>query len=346
MQQYRLEPDPNSDSGALAAQHFSDAEKPEPQAGEVLIRVRACSLNYRDLLMLAGQSASGGAGSVVPLSDGAGEVVAIGERVTQFALGERVAGCFFSEWESGRFDMRYHNLALGGSTDGMLSQHVVLPESGVVTIPEHLNFEEGACLPCAAVTAWHGMFVRGGLQKGDTVLVLGTGGVSIFALQLAVAAGARVIVTSSSDEKLEQAKAMGAWQTINYRTHQDWDAEVWRLTDKRGVDHVVEVGGPGTLGRSMKSVSAGGNIALIGVLTGMGAPDDSLFPLVTKNADLNAIYVGSRKMFADLNDFMETHDIRPVIDQSFAFEDAPAAYEHLRSGAHFGKVVVRVDEED
>ncbi len=345
MQQYRLEPDPNSDAAALAAQLFSDAEKPEPKAGEVLIRVRACSLNYRDLLMLAGQSGSGGGGSVVPLSDGAGEVAAIGTGVTQFAVGDRVAGCFFSEWQSGRFDMRYHKLALGGSTDGMLSEYVVLPETGVVAMPGHLNFEEAACLPCAAVTAWHGLFVRGGLTEGDTVLALGTGGVSIFALQLATAAGARVIVTSSSDEKLERAKVMGAWQTINYRTHQDWDAEVWRLTEKKGADHVVEVGGPGTLGRSMKSVSAGGNIALIGVLTGKGAPDDSLFPLVTKNADINAIYVGSREMFADLNRFMETHDIRPVIDQSFAFEAAPAAYEHLRSGAHFGKVVIGVGGE-
>lgn len=342
MQQYRLEPDPISDSGTLAAQIFRDAEKPEPQIGEVLIRVRACSLNYRDLLMLAGQSGSGGAGSVVPLSDGAGEIVAVGEGVTQFAVGDRVAGCFFSQWQEGRFDMRYHKLALGGSTDGMLSEHVLLPEGGVLAMPAHLSFEEAACLPCAAVTAWHALMVRGGLREGDTVLALGTGGVSIFALQLASAVGARVIITSSSDEKLERATAMGAWRTINYRTHENWDEEVWRLTDKRGVDHVVEVGGPGTLGRSMKSVAAGGHIALIGVLTGKGAPDDSLFPLVTKNADLNAIYVGSRLMFCDLNRFLETHDIRPVIDRVFSFEDAPAAYEHLRSGAHFGKVVIRV----
>jgi NADPH:quinone reductase-like Zn-dependent oxidoreductase len=342
MKQYRLES--TGESAPLAAQLVADAERPEPGEGEVLVRVRACSLNYRDLLMLAGQSGSGGGGSVVPLSDGAGEVAAVGEGVTEFAVGDRVAGCFFSQWESGGFEMRYHKAALGGSTDGMLSEYVVLPQSGVVAMPSHLNFDEAACLPCAAVTAWHGLFVRGGLSEGEIVLALGTGGVSIFALQLATAAGARVIVTSSSDEKLERARTMGAWQTINYREHDDWDAEVWRLTEKHGADHVVEVGGPGTLGRSMKSVAAGGNIALIGVLTGKGAPEDSLFPLVTKNADINAIYVGSREMFADLNRFLEQHDIRPVIDRSFAFEEAPQAYEYLRSGAHFGKVVVRIGE--
>ena len=342
MRQYRLES--AGDGEPLQAKLVADAEMPKPQAGQVLVRVKACSLNYRDLLMLAGQSGSGGGGSVVPLSDGAGEVAAVGEGVTQFAVGDQVAGCFFSEWESGGFAMRYHKAALGGSTDGMLSEYLVLPESGVVAMPSHLNFEEAACLPCAAVTAWHALFVRGGLSEGEIVLALGTGGVSIFALQLATAAGARVIVTSSSNEKLEHAKSMGAWQTINYREHEDWDGEVWRLTEKHGADHVVEVGGPGTLGRSMKSVAAGGNIALIGVLTGKGASDDSLFPLVTKNADLNAIYVGSREMFSDLNRFMETHDIRPVIDRSFAFEEVPQAYGHLRSGAHFGKVVVRVGE--
>jgi NADPH:quinone reductase-like Zn-dependent oxidoreductase len=339
MKQYRLES--GGEGQPLQVQLVEGAEVAQPQAGEVLIRVRACSLNYRDLLMLAGQSGSGGGGSVVPISDGAGEVAAIGNGVTQFAVGERVAGCFFSDWQSGRFEMRYHKAALGGSTDGMLSEYVVLPETGVVAMPDHLSFEEAACLPCAAVTAWHALFVRGGLSEGDTVLALGTGGVSIFALQLATAAGAKVLVTSSSDEKLERAKSMAAWQVINYRTHEDWDAEVWRLTEKRGVDHVVEVGGPGTLGRSMKSVAAGGNIALIGVLTGKGASDDSLFPMVTKNADLNAIYVGNREMFEQLNGFLVEHQIRPVIDRSFAFEEAPAAYDYLRSGAHFGKVVIR-----
>lgn len=342
MRQYRLES--AGDGETLQVKMSAAVEAAQPQDGEVLVKVKACSLNYRDLLMLAGQSGSGGGGSVVPMSDGAGEVVAVGEGVTRVSVGDRVAGCFFPEWESGRFDMRYHKAALGGSTDGMLSEFVVLPQTGVVPMPKHLSFEEAACLPCAAVTAWHALFVRGGLSEGQIVLALGTGGVSIFALQLATAAGARVIVTSSSDEKLERARTMGAWQIINYRKHEDWDSEVWRVTEKRGADHVVEVGGPGTLGRSMKSVAAGGNIALIGVLTGKGAPDDSLFPLVTKNADLNAIYVGSREMFADLNRFLEEHDIRPVIDRAFAFEEAPQAYAHLRSGAHFGKIVVRVGE--
>jgi NADPH:quinone reductase-like Zn-dependent oxidoreductase len=225
----------------------------------------------------------------------------------------------------------------------MLAEEVVLSAEGLVRLPEHLDFDEGACLPCAAVTAWQALFRRGGLQAGEQVLALGTGGVSIFALQLAVAAGAEVIVTSSSDEKLARAREMGAAKTVNYRTTPEWGKEVWRLTGKRGVDHVMEVGGPGTLGQSMSCVAPGGQVALIGVLTGFDAPDASLFPLVARNARLDGIYVGSRADFEALNAFLTAHRIKPVIDRVFSFAEAPAAFEHLRSGAHFGKVVIRVE---
>ena len=314
----------------------------QPHPGEVQLRVHAAALNYRDLLMRQGQSAtSANEGGTVPLSDGSGEVIAVGEGVTRLSAGDRVAGCFFSHWLGGRFEARYHRDALGGSADGMLSEEVVLPEEGVIKIPGHLSFEEAACLPCAGLTAFYSLFERGDLQPGDSVLVLGTGGVSIFALQLATAHGARVIVTSSNDAKLERAHQLGAWKTLNYRSTPDWEKEVWALSEKRGVDHVVEVGGPGTIEKSMACVAPGGHIALIGVLTGKGAPDASLFPLVTKNVRLNGIYVGHRAAFERMNAFLTAHQIRPVIDRVFAFEESLQAYEHLASGAHFGKVVIK-----
>lgn len=316
---------------------------PEPGPGEVRIRVRAASLNYRDVLMRRGMSASSaGSGGVVPLSDGAGEIDALGRGVDDWSVGDRVAGCFFPRWEDGRFDLAHHDAALGGSMNGMLAEQVVLPAGGIVRIPDRLSFAEAACLPCAALTAWHALFERGALASGESVLVLGTGGVSVFALQMASAAGARVIVTSSSDAKLARAKDLGAWAGINYQTMPEWEKSVWELTGRRGVDHIVEVGGPGTLGRSMASAAAGGQIALIGVLTGRGAPEASLFPLVARNVRLDGIYVGSRGMFERMNAFLDRHAIRPVIDREFAFEEAAAAYDLVASGGHFGKVVIRV----
>ncbi len=315
---------------------------PTPTAGRAIVRVRAASLNYRDLIHLrnkAGRNVSG----VIPLSDGAGEVVAIGPGVSGVTVGDRVMANFFPDWVGGRFDMKYHASALGGAgADGMLAELVDLPATALVPIPAHLSFEEAACLPCAALTAWVGLMERGRLQPGETVLVLGTGGVSVFALQIATAANCPVIVTSSRDEKLAHAKELGATDGINYRTHPDWEKEVHRLTNKRGVDHVVEVGGGGTLAKSMASVAAGGHVALIGVLTGFGPPQDSLFPLVARNANLSGIYVGSRENFAAMNEFLTAHQIHPVLDRTFAFADAPAAFAHLESGSHFGKVVVRL----
>lgn len=314
----------------------------EPGAGEIRVRITACSLNYRDLLMRRGQSASSSGGGVVPLSDGAGVVEAVGAGVTDCAPGDRVTGCFFRDWIDGPFDVGYHQAARGGSCDGMLAARVTGPATAFVPTPAHLTDAEAACLPCAALTAWHALFERGNLRAGQTVLALGTGGVSIFALQLATAAGARVIVTSGDEAKRERALALGAWETVNYRDTPEWSARVRDLTGKRGVDHVIEVGGPGTLGQSLGSVAAGGHIALIGVLTGFAAPDASLFPLVTRNADLHGIYVGSRAMFLRMNAYLAEHGIRPVIDRAYPAGQVADAYAHLASGAHVGKVVVTV----
>ena len=337
MKRYLLE----AREGAPSEIILHEAE-PSPLApGEVRVRMEAYSLNYRDLLMQSGLSASGGSDPVIPLSDGAGVVEEIGESVTAWRIGERVAPTFFRDWESGRFDMAYHSAARGGSCDGVLAESIVAPAHSLVRVPNYLSAVEAATLPCAALTAWHAMMERGHpIGSGDTVLCLGTGGVSIFAIQIATAAGARVILTSSSDEKPELAQRLGADETINYRETPEWDREVYRLTEKRGVDAVIEVGGPCTLGKSMNSVAAGGFISLIGVLTGFEAPDTSLFPLVKKNVDLQGIYVGSRAMFERMNRFFEEHRIHPVIDSIFSFGQASDAYVRLKGAGHVGKVVV------
>jgi NADPH:quinone reductase-like Zn-dependent oxidoreductase len=336
MRQYQLQK-----QGDGYAPVITEQPKPAPGPGQVLVKMKAWSLNYRDLLVAGGRYGDKTPG-IVPLSDGAGEVEAVGEGVTRVKPGDRVAGCFFQTWLGGRFEMKHHASAMGGDAPGVLAEYAVLSQDGVVKLPQHLSFEEGACLPCAGLTAWCALTQRGGLQSGDTVLALGTGGVSVFALQFAVAHGAKAIVTSSSDEKLARAKAMGAWETVNYRTTPDWDKAVWKLTDKRGADHVVEVGGPGTLEKSLGCVAAGGHVALIGVLTGFGAPSGSIFPLVAKNARMNGIYVGPRDEFEKMNAYLAQKSIKPVVDRVFAFEDAAAAYDYQRSGSHFGKIVIRM----
>ncbi len=340
MKRYLLQPQ----DGSTLSVEAETSGMPIVGPGEVLVKMGAASLNYRDLLMKAGKSASSGSDPVVPLSDGAGVIETIGNGVTGWSVGDRVALTFFRDWEDGRFDMKYHQAARGGSCDGVLAEYVVAPAHSLVRVPDYLSMEEAATLPCAALTAWHGLIERSRpLEAGHTVLCLGTGGVSIFALQLAKAAGARVIVTSSSDEKLERAKELGADELINYRETPEWDKSVFDLTDRTGVDHVIEVGGPGTLPKSMNAVAAGGSIALIGVLTGFDAPEASLFPLVARNVDLSGIYVGSRAMFERMNAFLSTHRIHPVVSDSFSFGDAPAAYDKLEGASHFGKVIINFD---
>jgi NADPH:quinone reductase-like Zn-dependent oxidoreductase len=318
-----------------------EVEQPRPGAGEVLLRVLAVSLNYRDRVIRDFVPLGDKTKGVVPLSDGVGEVVACGEGAA-VPLGQRVCGTFFSHWLDGRFQAAYHDTALGGSAHGMLAEYVVLPAHGVVPAPLHMTDEEAACLPCAGVTTWHALMDRGGLQPGDTVLALGTGGVSIFALQIARAMGARVLITSSSEEKLARARSLGADDLINYRQTPNWQKEVFRLTEKRGVDHVIEVGGPGTLARSLQCVAAGGHVANIGVLTGFDAPDGSLFPLVQKNATMTGIYVGSRNHFQRMNAFLSASRLHPVIDRTFPFAEYEAAYQYFLSGQHFGKVTIRI----
>jgi NADPH:quinone reductase-like Zn-dependent oxidoreductase len=332
MRQFTIRPGAGIDGLTLV-----EADRPDPGRGQVLVRVRATSLNFRDLMIANGHYPGADASAIVPLSDGAGEVVALGDGCTRFAIGDRVAGIFMQSWVGGGIVDADVGTALGGAIDGMLAEYRLFSESGLVSIPAHLSFEEAATLPCAAVTAWNALFGARALQPGQTVLTLGTGGVSIFALQLARAAGARVIATSSSDEKLDRARALGATETINYRDVPEWQDEVRRLTHGRGVDVVVEVGGPGTLARSVAATARDGWVQMIGVLS--MAQIDPL-PILTGGVIVRGIMVGSREMFEALNRALSAHEIRPAIDRTFAFEDAASAYRHLQSAQHFGKVVI------
>lgn len=323
---------------------LEQAERPKPDVlpGQVLVRVRACSLNYRDLMIAQGRYAGAPArDSLVPLSDGAGEIVEIGSRVSRWKPGDRVAGCFFQRWSGGEPGTDTAASALGGAIDGMLAEYVALEENGVVAIPAHLSFEEAATLPCAALTAWHALVGHGAVKAGDTVLVQGTGGVSIFALQLAHALGARVLVISSSDQKLERARTMGASDCVNYKTRPEWEKAVRELTAGRGVDQVIEVGGAGTFARSLAAIRVGGRISLIGVLSGMADVNPML--ILQKRANVQGISVGSTQFFEAMNRAITVNLIRPVIDKVFAFDETKAAYSHLQSAAHFGKIVIRID---
>jgi NADPH:quinone reductase-like Zn-dependent oxidoreductase len=313
--------------------------EPEPGSGQAVVRVRACSLNYRDLAVLRGAYGGSVKPPLIPLSDGAGEVVAIGPGVTRVKVGDKVAAAFMQDWLEGPPDEIKANSALGGAIDGMMAEMVCLKADGLVHYPRHLSFEEAAALPCAAVTAWHALFRSGGLKPGETVLLLGSGGVSVFALQFAKMAGARVIQTSGSDAKMQRLLGMGANTVVNYKTHPEWDKPVRQLTSGIGVDHVVEVGGAGTLPLSSKVVKRGGHIALIGVLAGRAEFDPRLMML--KGARLQGIFVGSREMFEEMNRAIALSEMRPVIDRVFAFEELPEALAYLESGAHFGKICIR-----
>ena len=322
---------------------MAEAPTPKPGRGQVLVRVRATSLNYRDLMVASGSGARGPTPpNLIPLSDGAGEVVEIGADVTRVKPGERVAALFMQTWLGGEIEPHHTASSMGGAIDGVLAEFLLVDQDGLVRIPDHLSFEEAACLPCAGVTAWNALFHLRPIGPGQTVLVLGTGGVSIFALQFARAAGARVIATSSSDVKLAKARALGATDTVNYRQHPEWQTEVLRLTNGRGVDHVVEVGGPGTLPCSIDATRQGGNISLIGVLTG-AAGEISPVTMMRKGLVVRGIYVGSRQMFEAMNAAIDLHQIKPAIDRAFPFAEAKAAYHHMASQAHVGKVVIRVD---
>jgi NADPH:quinone reductase-like Zn-dependent oxidoreductase len=331
-------------SGAKGVEDLKLVELPDPQPGphQVKVRVRATSINYRDQAVAKGRYFGGALKQPqIPLSDGAGEVVAVGEGVTRFKIGDRAAGTFVQLWNDGA-PPPFPQPALGAPpTVGTLAEYLVLHEDGFVHIPKSLSFEEAATLPCAGVTAWNALYGERQLKPGDTVLTLGTGGVSLLALQIARAGGARVIVTSSSDEKLERAKTLGAEIAINYASTPEWGQAVLDLTDGRGADFVVELGGTGTLGQSMTAVAQGGTIVLIGVLTGMdNAP--SPHALMRKRATLRGLLVGNRGMFEDLNRAIDATGIKPVIDKVFPFEQAADAYRYQASAKLFGKVVITV----
>ena len=324
---------------------WQEIEIPEPEvgAGEVLIKVRATSLNYRDILIAKNKYGSPNSPNLIPLSDGAGEIIAVGAGVSRWKTGDRVVGSFFTHWRSGSFKADFHNAALGGSASGMLAQYVVLPADGVLRMPAHLSFEEASTLPCAAVTAWNALMESGPrLTPGSSILTLGTGGVSIFALQFAKAAGLEVFSTTSSDEKGKRLLSLGAREVINYKEHPEWDKQIQLATGNQGVDHVVEVGGAGTLPKSMSAVRFGGTISLIGVLTGADGQVNPL-ALLHKSIRAQGIYVGSTAMFESMNATLEKLEIRPVIHQVFEFSQAVTALNSFRSAQHVGKVVIRVD---
>jgi NADPH:quinone reductase-like Zn-dependent oxidoreductase len=327
----------------IEAWQLVDLPEPTPGPGEVLIKVRATSLNYRDLMVSKGSYGKSLKPNCIPLSDGAGEITALGVGVSRWKIGDRVAGNFFQSWKAGPIQAQDHKTALGGATDGMLAQQVVLNESAIVRVPSHLSYEEAATLPCAGVTAWNALMETGPrLQPGLTVLIMGTGGVSIFALQFARAAGLQVIATSSSEQKLQRLRSMGVEKTINYKTRPEWQEAVRELTDGLGAHHIVEVGGGGTLARSLQAVGHAGTVSLIGVLTGVKTEVNPL-PILNKTIRLQGIYVGSVQMFENMNRTIERLRIRPVIDEVFPFDQARQALAKLESGSHFGKIVIQVE---
>ena len=320
---------------------LEEVEARVPGFGEVAVRVRATSLNYRDLMVLKGAYNPRIKFPFVPLSDGAGEVISLGAGVGRFRVGDRVAAAFMPGWISGPPSESASASALGGGGKGMLSEVVVLPEEGLVAIPEHLTFEEAATLPCAGVTAWNALVEEGGIQPGQTVLIQGTGGVSLFALQIAKAAGATVFATSGSDDKLARVLELGAADGVNYKTNPEWDKQVRDWTGGEGVDHVVEVGGAGTLARSLRVLKIGGRLSLIGVLSGV-VSDLNITPILMRSIRVQGIYVGSQSMFERFNRAISAHRIHPVIDRVFELEEVADALRHMESGAHFGKIVIRL----
>jgi NADPH:quinone reductase-like Zn-dependent oxidoreductase len=320
---------------------FTDVPKPRPGRGQVLVKVHAVSLNYRDLLMVRGHYNPKMALPRIPCSDGAGEVVEVGEGVDSVTVGQRVAGIFMQRWLDGPPTVENTRGALGGDVDGMLAEYVVLHQGGVVGIPEHLSFAEAATLPCAGVTAWNAVVNAAQVKPGDVVLIQGTGGVSIFALQLAKLAGAIVIGTSSSDEKLHRATAMGLDAGLNYRQSPEWAKWVLKETNNGGADLIVEVGGAGTFTQSLQAVRYGGTVAQIGVLSQSEEPLP--IPLILhRQVRIQGIYVGSKAHFEAMNRAIVATRMQPVVDQIYTFDQAREALKSMETGSHFGKIVIRI----
>lgn len=320
---------------------MAERPDPEPGPGEAVLRVEAISLNYRDLLMVRGHYSKKMPARMVPCSDAAGTVIAVGHDVRSVSVGDRATSSFAPAWRAGQFSLPAARSALGaGHTPGCLADRVVLPAHALMPVPSHLTSDEAATLPCAALTAWHALFEEAPIRPGDSVLTLGSGGVSVFAVQFARAAGARVIATTGSGEKAERLRALGAGHVINYREVPAWGDEARAAAGGEGVDHVVEVGGQGTFDQSVRAVRLGGTISLIGVLAG-SAPVN-LTPILMRNIRVQGVMVGSLEMHRRMVAAVEHHALRPVIDRVFSFEAAPEAFEYLASGAHVGKIVIEV----
>ncbi|WP_323117876.1 zinc-dependent alcohol dehydrogenase family protein [Burkholderia alba] len=338
MKAWKLKP-----GAGVAGLTRSDAATRAPGPTEVVVRVRAAGLNYRDLMFARGDYLGIGTEPLIPVGDGAGEVVEVGRDVTRFKPGDRVINTYFTHWIDGGPAPWKVDESPGAQVDGVLAERFVVAESALVSIPAHLGYEEAATLSCAGITAWNALFADGGAKPGATVVLLGTGGVSISALQLAHAAGLRTIITSSSDDKLERARQLGADETINYRATPEWQNEVLRLTGGEGADIVLEVGGRDTLPRSVAATKMGGLVSIIGGVSSFAGPELGLLSVIGGVRRLHGVMVGSRTMLDDVARLVAAHRIRPAVDRVFGFDEAPAAYAYLESGQHFGKVVMRID---
>ncbi len=325
---------------SIDALTFDTIQLPDPAPHEIVVRTRAVSLNYRDLMLVQGKYDLNVQKPRIPCSDGAGEVVACGKQVTTFKVGDRVVAPFFLDWKNGPPNAAAAASALGGAVDGTLTTHRIFPADALVMVPAEMSYEEAATLPCAAVTAWNALVSIGNISEKDTVLLLGTGGVSIFGLQIAKLRGARTIITSSSDDKLGRALSLGADHTINYRQHPDWDRQVRQLTQGQGATHVLETGGAGTLPLSLRSAAIGAQVSVIGVLTGREQPLN-IGQILMKTLRMQGIYVGPRALLIDVAETFASSGIRPVVDQAFSFRKAADAFHSLEKAEHFSKIVIR-----
>ncbi len=331
------------DQKGIGSLRLAERDEPSPGPGQALVKFHANSLNYRDYMVLNGWYGGPKPETLIPVSDGAGEVVALGDGADSVAVGDRICVSFFSAWMDGPLGPQYFGSDLGGSIDGTLAEMGVFPAEALVKLPDSFSYADGACLPCAGVTAWNCIVEAGKVKEGDTVLLMGTGGVSVFGIQIAAAKGAKSIITSSSDDKLAKAKALGAEHGINYKRADSWAKAVLEVTGGRGADIIIEVGGPASLANSFEAAAFNGRIHLIGTLAGDADGPLNTMPLLGKNLNLRGVAVGSKKMLQDLADTMRAAGTKPVIDKEFPFADAADAFRHMESRSHFGNIVITHD---